>query len=69
VARFSALTEQCENGDLESWVRDLLAVCSACWRRSGIASAVRKTVGVEESTRRKRVIVDAVREAIKCRVE
>jgi hypothetical protein len=30
---------------------------------------MRKTVGVEESTQRKTVIVDAVREAMKCRVE
>jgi hypothetical protein len=57
------------NGDLESWDRDFLAVYSACWEKSVIVYTVRETVGVEESTRRKRVIVDAVREAMNCRVE
>jgi hypothetical protein len=38
-------------------------------KKNVISNAMRKTVGVEESTQRKRVIVDAVREAMKCRVE
>lgn len=49
VARDSARAEQGERGFWGSGDRDLLAVCSALWTRSVIATAGRNTVGIEES--------------------
>lgn len=59
MARSSERAEKGERGFGGSWDRDLLAVCPALWTRSVIATAGRKTVGVEES-----VIATAVRKTV-----